>query len=233
MAETVREIMNPELFAVHPDDSVRAALDGMLSLNVTAAPVVDSEWHALGIISIRDLVDVPRNASVGPLMSTPIAQVRPETTVGDAALRLGDSRFRHLLVVNEHGVAVGMVSAADLVRALVGLPARRPAAFPHFDLDTGLTWTDDTTLELDNVLNVAPDGPGTFMLVHGGALTPERVIWVEQCSDVRGRLLELLADPFAQPPRLRVWIERGLPRMRFRAARELPMSDVKTSSLAE
>jgi CBS domain-containing protein len=214
--------MNPELFSVHAGDSVRSTLDGMLALGITAAPVVDTEWHPLGIVSMRDLVDASREALVGSFMSQPVVEVSPSTTVHDAALRLGDTRLRHLLVVDERGIAVGMVSAVDLVRALVGLPARRPPAFPHFDLETGLTWTDDTALELDRVIHVAPSGPGRLVLIHGGAMLPERVVWVEKCDDVRGRLLDMLADPGAQPAQLRVWIERGLPRMRFRAASEIP-----------
>jgi hypothetical protein len=117
-----------------------------------------------------------------------------------------------------------VVSAVDLVRALVGLPARRPRSFPHFDVETGLVWTDDTKLDLDHVLESAPPAPGCFQLIYGGVMIPERIVWSEESLNVRGRLVDLLAAPAEQPAMLRVWIERGLPNMRFRATRSVAVT---------
>jgi hypothetical protein len=108
-----------------------------------------------------------------------------------------------------------MVSAVDLVRALTGLPARHPAAFPHLDTKTGLIWTDDTVLNMAH-LGAAPDGPGLIMLVHDAPGGPRRVVWAESAANVFTRLTDMLSLP-QESPELARWLEDPV-RLRFRVA---------------
>ncbi len=108
-----------------------------------------------------------------------------------------------------------MVSALDIIRALVGVPARHPAAFPHLDIKTHITWTDDGLLNV-NHLDLAPDGPGLLTLSYDAPGRPETVVWVDSCNNVRTRLLDLLSLP-QESAELRVWLEHRK-NLRFRAA---------------
>lgn len=213
MAVRVREIMNRELFSVRPEEPLNATLEAILALSITGAPVVDERGKPLGLVSLRDLVAEKPGTTAGERMTRPPATVPAEARIGEAARRLAGTRYHRLIVVDEGGRAVGMVSSLDLIRGLLGLPTPHPAAFPHLDRETGLSWTDDLPLELEEV-QAAPDGPGVLVLLHGGAGVPEKVVWAESGENVRGRLREMLTT--SQPELLAAWLEHG--GLRFRAA---------------
>jgi CBS domain-containing protein len=188
----VADIMNRELFHFRPGDSLATAPRFLLALGITAAPVLDEDGVPLGVLSLRDCVlDVAADATVGERMTRPAVTVSAGTTVEAAARILGETQLRRLIAVDENGEAVGVISAVDIIRALVGLAPRRP--FPTVDVATGLTWTDDTLLESDRI-EVAPEGPGVFLLVDWTRGAP-RVLWGEWTHDIRTRLLDLLSLP--------------------------------------
>lgn len=213
MALRVREIMNPELFSVGPDEPVETALAGILALGITGVPVVDAQHRPVGLVSLRDLVGNRPGATAGERMTQPPATVPAEARIGDAARRLAKTRYHRLIVIDEKGRVVGMVSSLDLIRGLLGLPVPHPASFPHLDSETGLSWTDELPLDLHEI-HAAPDGPGLLMLLHGAAGAPERVLWAEAAESVRSRLTDMLTAP--QPDLLASWLEHG--GLLFRAA---------------
>jgi CBS domain-containing protein len=209
----VREIMNGELFYVGPDEPAGPTGEGILAMGITAAPVLDGNHRPLGVVSLRDLMEARNGARVSARMTSPAVVVRDDAGIADAARLVGETGHRHLVVVDETGRAVGMVSAVDLVRALVGLPARHPASFPHFDRRTGLTWTDDAVLDVAH-LDRAPDGPGLILLVHDAPGVPRRVVWVEASQRVLTRLTDMLSVPQDSPQLVR-WLEDRA-QLRFR-----------------
>jgi CBS domain-containing protein len=213
MALRVAEIMNRELFSVAEEDTVDMALRGVLLLGITGAPVLDEDGKPLGLVSLRDLVADRPGATVGERMTRPAATVAAGARIGEAARALARTGYHRLVVVDEAGTAVGMVSSVDLIRGLMGLPAPHPQSFPHVDRETGLSWTDDRPLERGEIV-AAPEGPGVLLIVHGSAGVPERVVWAEAPDDIRGRLAEMLTA--AQPGVLGSWLEHG--GLRFRAA---------------
>jgi len=216
MALTVAEIMNRELFALRPEEPADKALGYILALGVTGAPVLDDRKHPVGMISTRDLVGVTgARQTVAERMSSPAISVRAHDSIELAGRMLCEMRLHRLVVVDETGAAIGIVSAGDVVAGLLGLPAQHPLTFPHYDPKTGLTWTDPIPLRADRVIE-APDGPGVLLLIHGGVGQPEMVFWAEADTDLRARLDELVNLPQGHLPRLARWLERG--DIRFRAA---------------
>lgn len=215
MAATVREIMNRELFSVRPGDSVADALNGILGLGVTTAPVIDAGGYPLGVISLRDLVGPKTGLTAADRMSVPAVVTRESSSINDAARLVGETGHRHLVVVDNRGRAVGMLSSVDVVRGLAGLPAHHPDSFPRLDARTGLAWTEDLAFTEESI-DGAPDAPGILVLVHGGASLPERVVWVGSTHNVRTRLIDLLSLP-QDDADLTHWLERR-EHLRFRAA---------------
>ena len=213
MALTVSEVMNRELSSVKREESVQATKEAILSLGITGVPVVDEEGVPLGLVSLRDLVAQRPGTTAGERMTRPPATVLVDARIGEAARRLARTRYHRLIVVDDRGRTVGMVSALDVICGLLGLPAPHPASFPHLDHKTGLSWTDDLPLALDEI-DAAPDGPGVIVLQHGAAGVAERVLWAESAESVRKRLKEMLTA--AQPGLLGAWLEHGA--LRFRAA---------------
>ena len=196
MSSRVREIMNPELFHVSPADAS----------STTGRPI--------GMVTLRDLVG-RSGTTAGGIMTSPATTISAQAPIADAGRRLAETGRHRLVVVDAEERAIGMVSAIDIVRGLLGLPVAHPAAFPHLDEETLLTWTDDAPLDLDH-LDGAPDGPGLLELVHGGAGLPERVVWVESCEDLYARLTDMLGTPQGDEPVLAWWLAQS--DMRFRTA---------------
>lgn len=214
MAIRVREIMNPELCSVRPSESVGAAEISMRALGITTCPVLDTGGSPIGMVSLRELTAHTGSATVSAVMTSPPLSVRAGASIEEAGRLLAESGYHHLPVIDESSRAVGVVSALDVVRGLLGLPASHPAVFPHLGL-AGLVWTDDTILESDRI-EVAPEAPGVLVLIRGGAQRPETIVWVEAPNNVRSRLLDILSLPQTDQPGLTRLLEEG--DLRFRAA---------------
>ncbi len=216
MATIVEEIMNRELFALTPEETPERALRYLFQLGVGGAPVLDSEGRPAGMLSLRDLARPgPTAETIAERMNSPVATVAASSPIEDAGRLLAETGFHRLVAVDEAGRAVGLVSSLDVIRGLMGLPASHPSTFPHYDTKTGLVWTDDAQLAFERV-ELAPEAPGVFVLIHGGPSMPETVVWAEAAPNVRRRLVEILVSPRSLPRRLHTPISRGL--IRFRAA---------------
>lgn len=215
MAVLVQEIMNHELFSMRATEPVHDALNYLMALGISGSPVLDEVGQPIGMVSVRGLLRAAQEDPVSRHMSRPVVTIRDLSTIDEAARLLGETGYHRLVVVNADGRAVGMVTALDVVRGLIGMPASHPAMFPHYDDDTSLLWTDDTVLEFDRV-EAAPDAPGVLVLIHGEAGQPEQVVWAESTENVRQRLIDILSAPRARIPALESWLVRG--KLRFRAA---------------
>ncbi len=221
MATSVAEIMNRELFTLRPEETVEDALGYVLALGVGGAPVVDAAGALLGMVSLRDLLADRQGRCVGDRMSLVVGTIPATSTIAEAGRVLGESGH-HRLVVETDGQPVGVVSAIDIVRGLLGMPAPHPATFPHYDPDTGVLWSDDSVLELERTRS-APAAAGVFAILRGGAGARETVVWVEAAADVRRRLCDLVSLPQEQTPMLRKIL--AYRELRFRAAAVIDSSE--------
>jgi hypothetical protein len=223
MAILVNEIMNSELFGVRPHERAGDALGFIVALGITGAPVLDDAGRPVGMVSFRDLAGAPPTTTVNERMTRPAVVVRSKSSIEGAGRLMGEAGLHRLPVVDEGGKCVGVVSALDVVRGLLGMPAVHPAAFPHLDTELGVSWTDDIPLEADRV-EAAPDEPGILLLVEGGKERSERVVWGEAARSVRSRLLDLVSLPQSQPTLAAILTHRDL---RFRAARAASLEQAK------
>ena len=123
--KTVRDIMNPKLLYIGAGDRLSLARRHILSFGVTAVPILDDTHRPVGIVSLRDLQREGDEVESSGVVCT----VKDTDGVEEAARVLAGTDHHHLVVIDAKGVAVGMVSAVDFVRALLDMPARHPAAF--------------------------------------------------------------------------------------------------------
>jgi hypothetical protein len=213
MARTVREIMNREVLTLRPDTTLHDANHLLRSFGVGAAPVVGDDRKPLGILSVRDSLDMEGRAK--DRMTRPALCIPSSALVEDAARRLAETSVHHLVVVDSSGGTVGMLSSLDLLRALLGMPTPHPQTFPHWDEATDACWTDDRPLDAENAAR-APDGPGIVALVTSYVGETDAIVWAEACRDVRSRTVDMAADPMhQQPPLVQLLAHRGV---RFRVA---------------
>jgi CBS-domain-containing membrane protein len=124
-SKTVRDIMNAKLLYIGENDRVSLAKRHILEFGVTAVPVLDETHRPVGVVSLRDLAR--DGDAVQP--SSSVTTVKATDSVEEGARKLAETEYHHLVVVDEKGIAVGMVSSVDFMRALLGLEPRHPKAF--------------------------------------------------------------------------------------------------------
>ena len=129
MSKTVADIMNPKLLYIRDGDRVSLARRHIIEFGITAVPVLDETHRPVGVVSLRDLA---QNDGDHFQPTGTVATVLATATIDEGARKLAESHYHHLIVVDEKGIAVGMVSSLDFVRALVGLPPRHPEKFETF-----------------------------------------------------------------------------------------------------
>ena len=198
------------------DDTAADALGYIRALGITAVPVVDEETKALGVASFRDLLSAGPGEKLSQRMTSPAVTVSSNAELEDAARLIVERGVHRAVVVDAAEKVCGVVSALDLIAGILGLPAKHPDTFPHYDKLHAVTWTNDELLELERV-DTAPDRAGVFLLVSGGKGKAERVIWAESANNVRTRLYDLLSRPQDDNRELLGLMERYHQGLRFRA----------------
>jgi len=148
---TVEEVMTRDVITVSPTTSIHQAARLMVEHGVSGLPVVDDDGRLVGIISEGDLIlrqtrreDRPWwrsffengeqlareyqkavGTTVGEVMTRSVATISPVWGIEMAAAILQNRRIRRLPVVRD-GQLVGIVSRADLIKALATEVGRRP-----------------------------------------------------------------------------------------------------------
>jgi len=121
----VKDGMNPIVVTVGPDHHLRDAAKRMTEHNVGAAVVMDTEGSGPGIITERDLlranglgqdIDTER---VGDHLSARVIYAYADWSLEQAAAEMAHGHFRHVIVLDHGGQAVGILSMRDIVRCWV------------------------------------------------------------------------------------------------------------------
>ena len=122
MAE-LGEVMSRNLLTVEPATPLAEAAARMNERGVGAALVLSGD-HVAGILTERDVL---RAVATGDVTGTHVAAwmthdpetIGPDDSTSHAASVMIHGGFRHLPVVDESGLPVGIVSIRDLMRVTV------------------------------------------------------------------------------------------------------------------
>jgi CBS domain-containing protein len=118
--------MTDRVLTVDRTESPGALTEAMVELDVKSVVVTDDACRPEGIITSTDylrLIDDgvdPAETTVEAVMTADVVTAGHRTTVREAAALMADRGIGHLPVVDDAGVAVGMVSATDLTEHLAG-----------------------------------------------------------------------------------------------------------------
>lgn len=112
----VRDLMTREVSTVPPSLTVAELLEKMLLERHVGYPVVE-EGRLLGLIGLEDLQGATPQTRVLERMRPPL-QVSPDTEALAALQRMAEQGFSRLLVTDDRGNLVGILSKTDLLRAL-------------------------------------------------------------------------------------------------------------------
>ena len=86
----------------------------------------------MGFVSLRQLVG-PLKLKREARASGTVVTVYVDESIATAAQTLASRDVHQLVVVDETGRAVGILSSLDAVRGLLGLAAKHPAAIDRFE----------------------------------------------------------------------------------------------------
>ena len=119
----VRELMNPLVVTIDPEESAALAARLLSRHNLGALPVCGEDGALRGIVTDRDIVvrcvaadREPARVAVREIMTCGVETVAPDAEVEEAARRMARQQVRRLPVTRE-GRVVGMLSLGDLARS--------------------------------------------------------------------------------------------------------------------
>ncbi|MCC6617710.1 MAG: CBS domain-containing protein [Chloroflexi bacterium] len=132
----VADVMTIDPIVVADDASVEEAEELLRHNRITGLPVVDLSGRLVGVVSQTDLLylGMPtiqalihhrgRGLRVGQIMSVPAVTIEMTAGILDAARRMDSERLHRLVVVDDHGRPVGVISAMDFMALAVETGSR-------------------------------------------------------------------------------------------------------------
>ena len=128
---TLADVMRAEVIEVAPEDTLGEVAERMSAVNVGAV-VVKDYGRLIGILTERDMLKAmaarvhTSEARVRQWMTADPLTASTEMDVEEAAQVMLEHNFRHLPVVDDSGLVVGLVSLRRVVAA-TNAAARNPA----------------------------------------------------------------------------------------------------------
>ena len=139
----VGDVMTKDVITVQKFDSVMAVADILAARNISGLPVVDKEGKLTGIITQADILSVVgvrkehtfkdllkhmlgepflerrMGDIVGDVMTSPALTTTPQTNIAEVVRIMDEKKIRRLPVVNEDKKLVGIISRADILKAVL------------------------------------------------------------------------------------------------------------------
>jgi CBS domain-containing protein len=105
-----------------PDDTVYTAVKAMSEKNYGAAIIVSPDQKPLGIVTERDFMRRLLNkeldqkkTKLSAIMTSDLKLAKSDDNLIDWLRQMSNERFRHLPVVDDDGVLIGIMSQGDFV----------------------------------------------------------------------------------------------------------------------
>jgi len=115
----VSEAMTAQVATAKPTDTVQSVAQTMRDLDVGAIPVFDG-GKVVGLVTDRDIVlrvvaeGGDPQGPVSGVMSGDVQSCREDDTLADAAGQMASHQLRRLVVLNDVGRLVGILSLGDV-----------------------------------------------------------------------------------------------------------------------
>jgi CBS domain-containing protein len=139
----VGDVMTQNVISISKYESVVSVANILAEKNISGLPVVDKESKVIGIITQADIlsmVGVGREHTfkdllkymlgeplherkigdhVGDIMTAPALTIKPEASIAEAVRIMDEKRIRRLTVVDEQGRLIGILTRADVLKAVI------------------------------------------------------------------------------------------------------------------
>lgn len=139
----VRDVMTREVLVVTKYESITKVANILSGKNISGLPVVDNDRKVLGIVTQADILSMlgvgrehtfkdllkymlgerlPKRKMgdlVGDIMTTAVITITPDANIADAARLMDDKKIRRLIVTDEHQALLGIITRADILKAVI------------------------------------------------------------------------------------------------------------------
>ena len=122
----VRDIYHKGVIFCKPDAPLPEVIRVMADTEIHAIMVAEREGEApVGVVSHSDVIAHYGNRDLGStqardVMTPQVLSICDQATVAEASLKLVESHIHRLLVVDESGRPLGILSTTDIVREMRG-----------------------------------------------------------------------------------------------------------------
>jgi CBS domain-containing protein len=123
----VKDFMSASLVTFKQDMPVLDAIQQLVELRISGAPVVDNLGNLVGMLSEKDCLKVALNTgyyeelggSVSEYMTTKVETVETTASILELARLFLETPFKRFPVIGEDNTLVGQISRADVLRAIL------------------------------------------------------------------------------------------------------------------
>jgi CBS domain-containing protein len=115
----VSEAMTAQVVTAKPTDSIQRVAKIMQEVDTGAVPIFD-DGKVVGLVTDRDIVlrvvalGGDLNGPISGAMSEQVHSCQEEDNVADAAAQMASHQLRRLIVTNDGGKLVGILSLGDI-----------------------------------------------------------------------------------------------------------------------
>ena len=124
---TVSSLMTGSPVFASEDEAVADVAELLAGFEISGVPVLDSDDRLVGVISQTDLVRLRSSTipwtgwhglMVRDLMTQPAKTIGGSATLEDAARQMTTEHVHRLVVVDDRGAPIGVISESDIVREI-------------------------------------------------------------------------------------------------------------------
>lgn len=139
----VQDVMTKDTITVLKFENIMHVAKILSEKNISGLPVVDKENHVIGMITQADILSMigvrkehtfkdllkhmlgeqlPEQKTgdiVADIMVAPVVTIKCDMNIADAAQLMDEKRIRRLVVVDDNNVLVGIISRADILKAVL------------------------------------------------------------------------------------------------------------------
>lgn len=139
----VQDVMTKDIISVQKYESILHVAGILSEKSISGLPVVDKKNRVIGIITQADILSVvgirkehtlkdllkhmlgeplPEKKIgdiVADIMASPAVTIKPTANIAVAAQVLDEKRIRRLPVVDDNNVLIGLISRADILKAVI------------------------------------------------------------------------------------------------------------------
>lgn len=139
----VQDVMTKNVISVLKFENIMHVANILSERNISGLPVVDKEKHVIGIVTQADILsmvgvrrentlkDILRHLLgeqlperrmgevVGDIMTSSVETIKPHATIAEATQIMDERRIRRLPVVDDNNVLIGIITRADILKAVI------------------------------------------------------------------------------------------------------------------